>query len=95
MARKRKSIRVIYKKLGRQKFWGQTGDADEFVEIDPRCKGKKHLEILIHESLHIIMPTLTEEAIENASILLTNTLWNEDYRRIDNNNSQPLQDGTN
>jgi hypothetical protein len=85
-------IKIQYKKLGRQKVWGH---ADSYpLQIDERVKGKKHLEILVHESLHYLFPGLTEEEIVKKSILLTNTLWYEGYRRIDDDNSQLLQDGT-
>lgn len=89
MAGSRK-IKVIYRKLGRERVWGQ---ADDFVEIDPRLKGKKHLEILIHESLHVLFPNASEDEIENKAIRLTNTLWDEKYRRVDDSQHLPMQDG--
>ena len=84
------TIEVKYKKLGRQKAYGI---ADEHIILDTRLKGKKHLEILIHEALHIIFPELSEEEVVEKSILLTNLLWSESYRKTDLDNSQPLQDG--
>jgi hypothetical protein len=87
----KKKIKVVYKKLGRSSAWGQ---AAKFIEIDPRATGKKQLEILLHEGLHVVFPDLSEEAVVNAAVLLTNTLWSEDFRRVDNRNSIPLQDGS-
>jgi len=84
------TIEVKYKKLGRQKAYGI---ADEHIILDTRLKGKKHLEILIHEALHIIFPELSEDEVVEKSILLTNLLWSESYRKTDLDNSQPLQDG--
>lgn len=79
-------------KLGRQKIWG---DADEYpLLIDERLKGKKELEIYIHESLHYLYPKETEENITKKAILLTNTLWHEGFRKVDNSNEIHLQDGT-
>jgi len=83
-------IEVKYKKLGRQKAYGI---ADEHITLDTRLKGKKHLEILIHEALHILFPKLSEDDVVTKSILLTNLLWSESYRKTDLDNSQPLQDG--
>jgi hypothetical protein len=88
-----KRIRVKYKQLGKHKVWGFS-DSAGFVELDSKLKGKKHLEILIHECMHLIMPEDTEEEIVRKSVLLTNTLWFEKYRRVDNAEGIPLQDGT-
>lgn len=91
MPKKPNRIKVIYRKLGRERAYGQ---ADDFIELDPRLKGKKHLEILVHEALHCLFPALDEDKIIKKSITLINTLWYEGYRRIDEDTSHPLQDGT-
>ena len=59
-----------------------------------RLKGKKHLEILTHESLHILLPGANEEEIVRISTALIKVLWKENYRRIDSDDNVPLQDGT-
>lgn len=87
-----KRIRFKREKLGRQKVWGHADDYP--LRIDDRLKGKKELEIYIHESMHYLFPNLSEEIIEKKSILLTNTLWHEGYRKVDNSNDHHLQDGT-
>lgn len=89
-----KKIKVIYKKLGKEKVYGFANLGDNEIEIDVRLKGKKHLEIMLHECLHILYPEAEEDEIVRNSIILTNTIWWEHYRRVDNNNSTPLQDGT-
>lgn len=86
---KPRKIKVEYKKLA--KNWGWCHFTH--IELDTRLKGKKHLEILIHEALHFLFPAAEEEEIEEKSIRLTNTLWHEGYRRIDNDTSEELQDG--
>lgn len=91
MPKKPNRIKVLYRKLGRERAYGQ---ADDIIELDPRIKGKKHFEILVHEALHVLFPTLSEDAIIKKSITLVNTLWHEGYRRIDEDTSHPLQDGT-
>lgn len=90
---KRKRIRVKYLKLGRTKAWGWADTAKNLVELDERLKGKKHLEILTHEVIHLLLPKANEEEVENISINLTNVLWGEGYRRIDESPHEPLQDG--
>ena len=84
-------IKVIYRKLGREKAFGIAEDGA--AHVDPRLKGKKKLEITTHECLHLLWPEASEEEIERKAILLTNTLWHEGCRYVDNANDIPLQDG--
>lgn len=86
-------IKVKYKKLGKQKAWG-LADSDGTVYIDPRLKGKKALEILIHECLHVLWKEEDEEQVVNKSISLCNAIWQQRYRRIEEDKEQPLQDGS-
>jgi hypothetical protein len=86
-------IKILYKKLGREQVYG-LASSDGIIEIDERLKGKKHLEILVHEVLHLLYPEETEEAIEKKSVTLCKVLWKEKYRRIDDTNHIPLQDGS-
>ena len=86
-------IKIIYKKLGREQAHG-IAESDGNIYLDPRLKGKKHCEILIHEVLHLLNPTDDEKAIIRKSVTLTNILWKENYRRVDDTNDEPLQDGS-
>ena len=89
----RKSIKVEYKNLGKQRKWGLAYQDENRMEIDPRAKGKKHLELMNHEGLHILCPYLTEDEIVRISTSLTDLLWGQDYRRADISIHQLLQDG--
>jgi len=89
-----KWYKVKYRKLGKEKVYGWAHHEGNIVEMDSRLTGKKHMEILIHESMHLLFPELEEEEIEEKSIILTNTLWRQKYRRIDDSNNIPLQDGS-
>jgi len=82
-------IRVKYRKLGREKAWGQT--AHPFVEVDERTRGIKRLEIILHESIHILAPEWSEERVACAAARLARTLWHEGYRQGDHDDRQPLQ----
>lgn len=86
-------IKVKYQKLGKQKVWG-LADSEGIIYLDSRLKGKKHLEILIHESLHLLYPEAEEDEIVNKSISLCNLIWKQRYRRIEEDKKEPLQDGT-
>jgi hypothetical protein len=87
-----KRFKVIYKNL--KKAWGYADLGMNHVVMDKQLHGKKHLEILIHEMTHLCMPDATEEEVERMSILMTNTLWQQKYRRVDDRNILPLQDGS-
>ena len=86
-------IKIIYRKLGKEQAYG-ISSSDGVIEIDERLKGKKMMEILIHEVLHLLNPKDDEKTIIRKSVTLTKILWNEGYRRIDDTNDEPLQDGS-
>lgn len=87
-------IKIVYRKLGREQAYG-VASSDGVVEIDSRIRSKKHLEVLIHEVLHILQPEDSEEEIVKKSVTLTKILWKEGYRRIDQTKDhEPLQDGS-
>ena len=86
-------IKIIYKKLGREQAHG-IAESDGNIYLDPRLKGKKHLEICVHQVLHLLNPNDSELAIIKKSITLTKVLWKEGYRRVDDTNDEPLQDGS-
>ena len=88
------NIKVEYRKLGREKLWGEAHSDDNIVVLDSRLKGKKHLEILTHETLHLLLPGANEEEIVRISTALIKVLWKENYRRIDSDDNVPLQDGS-
>lgn len=90
---KRKKIKIKYRKLGRANVWGLAYPDENLVELDERLKGKKHLEILTHEVIHLLIPEASEEETERLSINLTNLIWSQGYRRIDSSNNIPMQDG--
>ena len=93
MAKSTKRIKVKYRKLGQHKAYGMAS-SEGYIEIDSTLKGKKFVEILLHESLHILWPKESEEEITKKSIILTNTVWHEKLRRIEDQNYLPLQDGS-
>ncbi len=86
-------IKVKYKKLGKEKAWG-LADSSGTVYIDPRLKGKKALEILIHECIHLLWEEEEEDDVIEKSVALCNAIWQQRYRRIEEDKEQPLQDGS-
>ena len=88
-----KAIKVRYRKLGKEKCWGMA-HSEGIVEIDSSLKGKKYIEVLVHECLHLLLPTESESSVEKKAIILSNTIWQQGLRRVDNSNDIPLQDGS-
>jgi hypothetical protein len=86
-------IKIIYRKLGKEQAYG-ISSSDGVIEIDERLKGKKMMEILIHEILHLLNPKDDEKTIICKSVTLTKVLWSEGYRKIDDTIDLPLQDGS-
>ena len=54
-------IKVVYRKLGKEKVYGWANSENNSIEIDERLKGKKQLEIILHEALHLLHPELEED----------------------------------
>jgi hypothetical protein len=85
------AMKVVRKKLGREKAWGMAHPGDNIIEIDPTLKGRKVMEILIHEALHLLNPEWTEAKVVRQSKKLTKLLWSEHFRKVDNDRGQRLQ----
>ena len=76
-------MHVVTKKLGREKIWGQAHLHENIIELDPRLDRKKHLEILIHEALHLLNYEWSETKVIHQSKKLANVLWKQGYRKCD------------
>lgn len=80
-----KKPKIVYRKLGREKAWGQAHHdcARPLIEIDPRLGAKRQLEVLCHEQLHISFgPDLAEKIVDKVGKEICETLWRENYRRV-------------
>ena len=89
-----KRIKVKYKKLGQHKAWGMANFDDDTIIVDSSLTGKKKMEIILHECLHCLFKDLDEAEIIQKSVILTHTLWHENFRSIESEQKIPLQDGT-
>jgi len=72
--------KVVYKRL--KVAWGYAYVSEDKIELYDKLKGRKHLEILIHEKLHLLFPDLDEKAIVRHSRELSSLLWKQSYRRV-------------
>lgn len=76
-------IKVIYKKLGRERAWGQAHLGDNTVELDERLKGYRHLLYAVHEYEHILHPDWSETRVKKESSKIAKFLWQIGFRNKD------------
>jgi len=81
MARRPKS-KVVWRRLGREKAWGQATIGEGLIEIDPRLGAKRQLEVLCHEQVHLTFPEMSEAQVDRAGKDLAAVLWDQNYRRV-------------
>jgi hypothetical protein len=87
MARTKRKLRIVLRKLGRHKavgiYWTpHRSDGTPVIEIDPRQEAKAELDTVIHEGLHHCFPDLTEAQVSAAAADLTEIQWALGYRRV-------------
>jgi hypothetical protein len=58
----------------------KTPNVSERVIIDERLKGRRRLEVEIHEFLHAANPTMDEEHVDQQGKDLSRILWSLGYR---------------
>ena len=76
-------VRVIHRKLGRERAWGMAETADNTIWLDTRLRGKRRLEVTVHELMHLLYPNETEENVEHSGKLISRILWREGWRAIE------------
>lgn len=78
------AVKVIHRKLGREKADGLAYAEDKVIHIDERLKGKDYIETAVHELLHVYFPKLSEKKVNQIAKGLTHDLWKLDVRRVEN-----------
>lgn len=72
---------MVFRPLGRQRAHGMayvcpSNPEDRgLIEIDERLKGRRLLEVAIHEMLHQIFPQMEEEDVRRAGRWIALSLW--------------------
>lgn len=74
-------MKIVERKLGRERALGQAFKEDKLIEIDPRQPSKEYLDTVLHEGLHIVFPTLTERRVAAVSRKLSKLVWKQGFRR--------------
>lgn len=83
MKPRKKPIKVIHRKLGREKAYGQAWKDERIIEIDERVIGKEYLDTVIHEVTHCQFPKMPEITVNARSTELANILWDLGFRWVD------------
>lgn len=78
-----KKVKVVHRKLGRERADGLAFKDDFIIHIDSRLTGKNYVLTAIHELLHIYLPDLVEDKIIDISENLCDSLWDLKIRKID------------
>jgi len=80
---KPKKIRIIEKKLGRERAWGLCWQGCNLIEIDPRVPARRYLQTLTHELLHAVYKEkLSEHMVCKGARFISKGLWQMGFRRI-------------
>lgn len=72
---------IIHRKLGKEQALGLAFCEDGIIHIDSRIKGQEHLEVMIHEILHIQNPKWSELKVEGHAKEIAKHLFEHGYRR--------------
>jgi hypothetical protein len=81
---KKKTIKILFKKLGREKAAGLAYKEDRVIYIDPGQRGFTLLDTIIHEIIHCQQPDLSEEAVSEFATEMADLLWKSGFRWTDN-----------
>lgn len=78
-----KKIKIVERKLGREKALGQYWQGEGLIEIDPRQAPKEILSVIVHELLHVAMENATEDEVLRIEKIMAEALWNAGYRKVE------------
>ena len=74
--------KTVYRKMGKHQAFAMYVNNE--IHIDTKFKGKKELELHLHELTHDARPDFTEDEVRELSRKFTDYLWREGYRKADN-----------
>ena len=75
-------VRIVERRLGREKALGQAWVGAGLVEVDPRQPERERLDTIVHELLHHLEPDWDEQRVAVSAAWLATVLWRQGYRRI-------------
>ena len=85
MKRRRKShkVKVIERRLGREKSDGLAWIGENKIEIHTDLEGKERMGVIAHEVAHLAFPKASENSILKFEKMIRDTLWDQGYRRVE------------
>lgn len=75
-------VKVVERKLKRQRAMGRVFLEEGVIEIEQRQKPREWLSTLVHEALHVAFPDMEEKPIAAAEKKIADILWRAGVRRV-------------
>lgn len=77
-----RKIKLLERKLGREKADGQAWLDRGLIEIDPRQNEQARLDTVVHETLHVLLPDFHEAAVRLITARVAGVIWQDGWRRV-------------
>ena len=65
--------------------WGMAYPKEYRIELDPKLTDQTLLDIAIHETAHVVIPDLDEDAVDRLGRACADVLWRLGFRREEGN----------
>ena len=77
-----RTLKIRDRKLGKEKAHG-LAHAPDLIEVDPSQNTRERLDTVVHEALHLLLPSESEVRIIGLANLLSDLLWRDRWRRVE------------
>lgn len=74
-----RKVRFAYKR--NPGVWGLAFPKEYRIEIDPYLTDQTLIDIAIHETAHVVVPDLDEEAVDRLGRACADVLWRMGFRK--------------
>lgn len=78
-----KRVRIVWRNLSKENVLGYAHQQPHMIEVDTNMDEKLTADTLTHEALHIALPDLDEEAVNQIAIDITTMLDRADLLKGD------------
>jgi hypothetical protein len=75
-------IKLVERKLGREKALGMAHQKENIIEICTNQSSKERLDTVIHETLHLLNPNMSEKLVNSYANRIAKVLWKDNWRKI-------------
>jgi hypothetical protein len=76
-----KKVKIVERKLGRERADGQANIIERTIEIDPTVSEERRVVVMVHEALHLADWDLPEDKVTQLAEFVGPILWKHGYRR--------------